>query len=664
MRFLLQSSIADFSAHAPLNLKAVFLLAVLALCATLTNKSGKGSRPVKESTPWTRIRHTLIGRPISSRKAHEEKLGVFIGLPVFSSDALSSVAYATEAVLAVLILKSATQINIAWPITLAICLLIVIVGISYQQTINAYPNGGGSYIVATENLGKFPGLVAGASLLLDYILTVSVSIAAGVAAIVSAFPAVHPFLTPIAVVCIMFVAWANLRGAKESGAVFAIPTYTFVLLIMLMLVFGVIKTLGVGTTPNVISDHGVIGSEAAYPLIFIILRSFSAGCTALTGIEAVSNGVPAFRDPAPKNAAKTLRLMATLLVTMFLGIGFVALRLPEITLYSTHNSEYSTLVSQIAAFTFGQNSFLFYAIQLATAAILILAANTAFADFPRLARLLSIDGFLPRNLIRQGDRLVFQNGIIVLAAASIALVWYFHGELDMLLPLYAVGVFTAFTLSQTGMVVHWLQDKSSGWVPKIIVNGIGALVTGVVAIIILATKFSEGAWIILVLVTLLIGVFLAINRRYRSISRQLKPADIGIPHVRDHTVLVLVPRVHQGTLNAIAYAEKLGGHRRAIHVTIEQKTPEDLIKDWDKFNIEMPLVVLQSPYRSLTGPIFDYVDEMLAENANQLITVIVPEAYSVKPWHRLLHESVALQLKLALGTRKNVVVSSVRYFLD
>ncbi len=614
--------------------------------------------------PWQKLRRRLFGKPIANKDAHHEKLGTLLGLPVFSSDALSSVAYATEAILGVVVLAGAAALGLTWPITLGICALIVIVAISYRQTIFTYPSGGGSYVVASENLGRMPGLIAGGALLIDYVLTVAVSVAAGVAAITSAYPVLHPYLTQISLVCILLVAWANLRGVRESGAAFAIPTYAFLAVMALMIIVGFFRFFGHASAPQVLSEPGSVGSEANVLILYVILRAFAAGCTALTGIEAVSNGVPAFRDPASKNAARTLTIMAILLVTMFLGVGFIALRMPTIELYATKNPAYSTLISQIAAYTFGRASFMFYAIQYATAAILILAANTSFADFPRLASLLARDGFLPRPLQRQGDRLVFQNGIVVLAIAAGVLVWHFHGELDLLLPLYAVGVFTAFTLSQIGMVRHWLKEKQSGWVTKSIVNGIGGFVTLIVAAVILATKFSEGAWIVVILIAFLVVAFSLINRRYAQVSRQLALPEFYRESFPRHVALVLVPRMHRGTMKAIEYGFRMGGEVRGIHITFDSKAVRQLAEQWTHYVSDMPLVVLSSPYRSLTDPILEYVDEMMREDSERLITVIVAEAYSVKLIHRLLQESVALQLKMALGQRRNVVVSSVRYFLD
>lgn len=612
-----------------------------------------------------KFRNILFGRPIPTSKAHHERLSVLIGLPVFASDALSSVAYATEAILAVLILHSTGLLRDQVPIALAISALIIIVAISYRQTIYAYSSGGGSYIVASDNLGQTPGLIAGAALMIDYILTVAVSVSAGVAAIVSAIPSMHAYLVPISLACTGVIAYANLRGLRESGATFAVPTYGFLIGMVVLIVAGIVKSVGGPVVAQqVLAEPGKIGKELMFPVFFIVMRSFAAGCTALTGIEAVSDGVVAFRSPEAKNASKTLAIMAVLLTFLFLGTGYLANHLPELTIYSTKNPEYRTLVSQIAAWAFGQNSFGFYYVQFATAAILILAANTSFADFPRLASFLSRDGFLPRALARQGDRLVFQNGIILLAVASAGLIWYFHGELDMLLPLYAVGVFLAFTLSQTGMVMHWRKKRSRGWQRAAVINGIGACATGIVTIIILVTKFSEGAWIVTVLLAILFVVFRSIRARYDSIAKQLS-SGLQTPHaISSHTVLLLVPRMHRGTLKALNYALGLHGELRAIHVALNDKTVPDLKAAWAQYAGDVPLVVLNSPFRSLLGPVLEYVDQIHLERPAEIVTVIVPEAINTKWYHRLLQENVAFQLKLALGSRRNVVLTNVRYFLD
>lgn len=612
-----------------------------------------------------RMRRVFLGKPIPTSREHHERLSLFLGLPIFASDALSSAAYATEAIVGVLILLSTAALSFQAPITLAICVLYVVVVLSYQQTVRAYPSGGGSYIVASDNLGTKPAVIAASALLIDYVLTVAVSIAAGVAAIVSAFPVMHPYLVPLCVGFIFVIAWANLRGVRESGMMFAFPTYGFVLGMIIMIVVGLVKTWGAPLpTQQIVADTGVVGSEANIPLLFILLRSFAAGCVALSGVEAISNGVPAFKAPESTNAVRSLTLLAIMMITMFLGMGYLIQHLPVISLHATANPEYRTVVSQIASKIFGAGSFGFFYIQIATATILILAGNTAFADFPRLASILARDSFLPRPLARLGDRLVFQNGIIVLAVLSIALCVYFRGELDLLLPLYAVGVFTAFTASQSGMVMHWFKCREKGWKAKLLINGIGGITTGVVAVVILVTKFTEGAWIVLVLMSVLAIALLAINRRYSQVSKQLSLDGPRQVHKVDQTAILLVPRVHRGLAQALDYAKSLHADVRGLHVTLNKAQVPQLKKDWESLTHEVPLVVIESPYRSLIEPTLDYIDQMCEEFPDRMITVVVAEAVATKWHHRLLQENVANQLKRALGKRRNIVVSNVRYFLN
>lgn len=623
----------------------------------------------KQGFSWGSFRRLLLGKPIPTSKASHERLSPVIGLPVFASDALSSVAYATEAILSILVLMSVMAMQYQIWVSIAVCVLILIVALSYQMTIQAYPQGGGSYIVATDNLGPKAGMVAGAALMIDYVLTVAVSIAAGVAAIASAYPSLHEHLVPISIFFIGVVALANLRGVKESGALFAIPTYGFVLAIILMLGYAVVKSMGTPAgIPQVIAEtkdgKNLIGLEASFPVWFIILRSFAAGCTALTGIEAVSDGVQAFKAPEAKNAIATLRWMAVILISLFLGVGLVVQHLPMLTLHRTDNPEFRTVLSQIATWAFGSATHpLYYFVQFSTFAILILAANTAFADFPRLSSFIARDGFLPRPLARQGDRLVFHNGIIILAVAAAVLVYAFKGELDGLLPLYAVGVFTAFSLSQVGMVAHWKKHQPTGWRKKWSLNILGSVLCIAVLIVIAVTKFKEGAWLILILLPMVVALFATIRKRYDSMTKQLVIGDVTPKMPRGHTSLLLVPRVHNGILAALNYARVTDPDCQAIHIVIDERRVGEIQDTWAKYGANVPLVLLRSPYRSLIDPVLDYVDELLRENNEQVITVIVPEAVSTKWFHKLLQENVAQQLKNALGMRPNVVVTNVKYFL-
>lgn len=613
-----------------------------------------------------KLKHFLFGSPIPSSKAHEERLGVLTGLPVFASDNLSSSAYANEAILAVLVLFGTGIAGFQLWIAFAIALLIAVVAWSYWQTIHAYPTGGGSYIVASDNLGETPGLIAGASLMVDYVLTVAVSVAAGGAALVSAFPVLHPWLVPLSVGFVAVLALANLRGIRESGALFSLPTYLFLAAMLSLLVFGLIKSFHTGpAAQTIVAEPGVIGSEANVPMFFVLLRAFAAGCTALTGIEAVSDGVASFRKPEATHASRVLLIMATILTVLFLGLGYLALHIPHVELLSTKNPEYSTLVSQIAAWTFGGSHGLgFYFVQFTTAAILILAANTSFADFPRLSSFLARDGYLPRSLARQGDRLVFQNGIILLAIASGVLIWAYHGELDQLLPLYAVGVFLAFTLSQIGMVVHWRRMGDRRKRLNIVVNGFGAAATGAVTLVLFFTKFAEGAWLIAILTAIFFVGFKAIKKRYDSIAVQLSEGLRPPVPLERHTVLLLVPRIHRGIVRALDYATSLHGDCRAIHVTINEKNVPQLREDWNQYGNGVPLILIPSPYRSLIEPVLEYVDQIRIEKPDETVTVIVPEAVPTRWYHRFLQENIAFQLKFALGGRRNVVVTNVRYFLE
>jgi len=611
---------------------------------------------------WDAIRRLLIGKPIATSRAHSERLSPFLGLPVFASDALSSVAYATEAILGILVLAGALALHEQIYITLGICILIAIIGISYNQTIHAYPSGGGSYIVASDNLGEKCGLIAGAALLIDYVLTVSVSIAAGIGALVSAFPVLNEHLVSLSLISIFFIAFLNLRGVRESGVVFAIPVYSFVIGIIGLIIIGLFRSHGAPVHQHVVSD--ALGKEVDVSALYLLLRAFAAGCTALTGVEAVSNGVPAFKHPESDNASKTLKWMVIFLGIMFIGIGLLARTIPHLSLFTSNSHHYKSLISQIAAYYLGgDHSVGFYFVQFTTALILVLAANTSFADFPRLASLLARDGFLPRTFARQGDRLVFHNGIILLALFSGFLIFIFHGQLDLLLPLYAIGVFTAFTLSQAGMVIHWRRVKGAGWKRSAVINGVGSVLSGIVLLVILITKFVEGAWIVAVLMVAIYAMFCAIKMRYRRISEELTE-NIDAPMTTSgHKVILLVPRVHRGILYALDYALLIKGDVEAVHVTIDDRSLPGLRRNWQKHGRGVPLNILASPYRSLIDPLLEYIDELHKEDNHLVITVIVPEAVGTKMIQKVLQENVGLQLKIALSTRRRVVVTNVRYFI-
>lgn len=605
------------------------------------------------------VKRVLVGKPIHSKHAHHERLPVVTGLPVFASDALSSVAYATEEILLVLMLAGAVALPLVWNVSWWLGGLMLVVAFSYYQTIHAYPRGGGTYLVSTENLGSKAGRVAGASLLIDYVLTVAVSISSGVSALISLYPSLKTGMVPvyIGVGAVLILMLANLRGAKESGVLFAVPTYTFVVLVLALIATGVFQTMG---QPNAIAQNVPMPKEGWHAMgAFLMLRAFAASCTALTGTEAIADGVQAFKAPEAKNAAKTLLLMVGLLMTMFLGLSYLAMHEGVVPI-STSDPGYRTVVAQIAVAHWGEG-WLFSALQFATAAILFLAANTAFADFPRLSSFIARDGFLPRQLTSQGDRLVFQNGIILLSLAAMALIWLYNADTHSLIPLYAMGVFISFTLSQGGMAVKFWREKAKLW--KFGVSAFGTAVTFVVLVILLVTKFTEGAWLIVIALAVLLAIFWAIRRHYDYLAQELSvgPDD----HVREvkTTVLLLVPRLHRGILKAIAYSKAMTKDVRAIHVTLDPKSVGHIKEDWNRFGADIPLVILDSPYRSFVDPITDYIDQTVAEDPSMMITVIVPQAVPKYWWQGLLHNNAAVPLKLALKSRKNVVITNVRYFL-
>ncbi len=603
-----------------------------------------------------KLKRVLIGNPIHTKHAHHERLPKVFGLPVFASDALSSVAYATEEILLVLVLAGAAALPYVFNISIWLGALMLIVGFSYFQTIYAYPKGGGTYLVSTENLGSGAGRIAGASLLIDYVLTVAVSVSSGINALVSLYPNLKPYGVEIGLVAILILMVANLRGAKESGLLFAIPTYSFVVMILALVVAGLFGTWGqphhVPTVPTPPEGLHAMGA-------FLMLRAFAASCTALTGTEAIADGVQAFRPPEARNASVTLLWMIGLLMTMFIGLSYLAYHEGIIPI-APSDPTYKTVVAQIALRHFGDGT-MFAVLQFSTALILFLAANTAFADFPRLCSFVARDGFLPRQLNTIGDRLVFQNGIILLSVAAMALIVLYKADTHSLIPLYAMGVFISFTMSQLGMAVKFKREKSPLW--KFLVSGVGAVVTFVVLCILLVTKFTEGAWLIVIALAVMMVIFSLIRRHYNYLAKELSLTAEDKPIETKTTVLLLVPRLHKGILQAIAYAQAMTKDVRAVHVTLDTKNVSQIKTDWAKFGADMPLVILDSPYRSLVEPIVEYIDQTIAEDPNQMVTVIVPQAIPKNWVQSLLHSNAAIPLKLALGKRKNVVITNVRYFL-
>jgi len=600
------------------------------------------------------LKRALVGPPMPLAQAHHERLRKRVALAVFSSDAMSSVAYATEEILLILVLSGTVALHYSVPISLAITGLLAIVAISYQQTIHAYPSGGGSYIVARANLGAVAGLIAAAALLVDYVLTVSVSVAAGVAAVTSAFPELTRYRVALGVACVAVIALANIRGVRESGRIFAVPTYFFLVTFGFMIVEGFFR-LATGSLPRT-PPPAVAPAEAL--TWFLVLRAFSSGCTAMTGTEAISNGIPAFRAPESRNAAITLGWMAVILGSFFIGLTVLANRLGIVPIAD------ETVVSQIARRLHGTGVF-YYAVQAATALILVLAANTSFADFPRLSSLLARDRYVPRQFANLGERLVFSNGIMVLGTMAALLLVIFGGETHALIPLYAVGVFISFTLSQSGMVRHWLKDRMPGWRHKIVINGLGALATGGVTLVIAATKFTHGAWIVVLVIPTLVGTFLAMRRHYDDVAEQLSLEGLSGPPDLRHTVLIIVGDLHRGVVRAVQYAKTLAPTAavRAVFVETDPARTAKLEEKWARWGLGVPLVILNSPYRSLLRPLVEYLDALQAQGDDHMVTIVIPEFLPSRWWQHILHNQTALLVKGTLLFRKNTVVVDVPYLL-
>ncbi len=608
------------------------------------------------------LRRLLIGSPLSTAQAIHERLTKVKALAVFASDALSSTAYATEEIMLVLILAGSEAIHLAWPLALAIATLLVIVAFSYEQTIHAYPTGGGAYIVTHENLGELPGLTAAAALLTDYVLTVAVSVSAGVAALTSAYPPLYPHRVPLALFFIGLIMLLNLRGIRESGTIFAVPTYMFIAIMLTMLGTGLYRWYLFKTTGVPLPMSPQIHYEAKQGLtLFLILRAFSSGCAALTGVEAISDGIPAFKPPEAKNAAQTLIAMASLLITMFLGITFLAYQFGIVPNEMTHE----TLVSQLGRFIFGDGSVMYYLLQAATMLILILAANTSFSDFPRLSSILARDRYMPTQFGNIGDRLVFSNGIITLGMLSSLLVIIFQGETTRLIPLYAVGVFLSFTLSQSGMVRRWFKLRTPGWQIKALINGIGAFATGVVFLVFAATKFIYGAWMVLLWIPIFISFFLAVHRHYQDVARQLSLAATGSPPpIRRHRVVLPIGDVHRGVLIALNYALSISDDVTAVYVETDPTKTEKVLKKWEAWGNGVRLEVLPSPYRSLVRPLVRYVMRIDdRRRRDQVVTIVLPQFVPVKWWHRLLHNQTAILIHAAFLFRREVMVTDVPFHL-
>lgn len=631
------------------------------------------------------LRRLLFGAPLATSRQVHERLNKFLALPVFSSDAVSSVAYGPQEVLIALAVIGPMVWTVSLPIGLAIAVLIVIVTISYRQTIYAYPQGGGSYRVAKENLGPFYGLVAAGSILTDYVLTVAVSVAAGIEAFLAVLPGLAPHRTELCVLGVAIVAFANLRGLRESGALFAGPTYAFIASLYVLIIYGLYRSLAGPVHTIVSGSHPLPIYE---PLAaFVILKAFSSGCSALTGIEAIADGVPAFKAPESKNAATTMTWMAAILATLVVGItwlGHVYHVLPGTYLLERQLTDvpnydvlkHQTVIAQLADHLFGRHYFYAF-INYATTAILILAANTAFQDFPRLSSILARDRYAPRQLASIGDRLVFSNGILLLSLTAIALLVLFHGQTTLLIPLYAVGVFLSFTLSQAGMGFRISRLRPPAWRIRAGISFFGASITGVVTAVIAITKFDAGpkitplhiptgAYIVLLLIPLLVWIFHKIHQHYITVGNQLRLTreTFSPPKPVKSTAIVLTSSIHEGVLPALEYARTLSHDCRALFVEIDPVETKIIRERWEDFGLGVPLVILESPYRSMIGPILDYLEEVKKERPDYMVTVVLPEFVPKKWWHKLLHNQSGLFLKIALMLRKDIVFTNVRYYLE
>ncbi len=610
------------------------------------------------------VKRILVGRPLSSDAQAHQKLSKTIALPIFSSDAISSTAYATEEILFVTALGASSLIlglDLLIPIAIGVAILLTIVVTSYRQTIFAYPSGGGSYVVSRENLGEMPALVAAASLLVDYILTVAVSVAAGVAAIISipAFRDLADRRVEMGLVLIGLVTLANLRGIKESGRIFAVPTYLYILILTVLVGYGLYESFwgDLGQVPFDEKSFEGVRKAGGDIGLFLILKGFSSGAVALTGVEAISNGVPQFKRPESKNAAATLVMMAAILGVLFLGVSVLAHRVQP---FPSHEQ---TVFSQMGLLVFGDSA-IYLVLQFATAAVLVLAANTAYAGFPSLSSIIARDGYLPRQLATRGDRLVFSNGVLLLAGAAAILIVAFGGITTNLIPLYAVGVFTSFTLSQAGMVRHHQRVREPRWKFNAFLNGLGAVTTMVVVLIVAVTKFKIGAWIPIVVIPFIILLFKSIHSHYATVEKGLATEPGYRARPMNHTVVVLVGTVHRGVLEALAYAKSIRPNQLlAVTVVSNEEEQERIARKWADFGIDVPLEIVFSPYRELARPVLRFVGELDAQRDNDIVTVIIPEFVVGSWWGQLLHNQSALFLKGRLLFRKGTVVTSVPYHI-
>jgi len=599
------------------------------------------------------LKSWLVGDPLKSTQAAHERLSKTLALAIFSSNAISSVAYATEEILLVLILAGTAAVAWSIPVSFAILFLVVVLTISYRQIIYEYPAGGGAYIVARNNLGELPSLTAAAALIIDYVLTVAVSVAAGIAALTSAIPSLFEHREALGLVAIIFIIVMNLRGVRESGKFFAVPIYFAIGALGLMVVVGSIQILfgqGVSSSP----DHQTAVEELT---LFLILRSFAAGCSAVTGMEVISNGVKAFRQPESKNASTTMIHMSLILAALFMGVTFLADH------YGVLPKTDETIISQLARLTFGTGA-LYYALQIGTMLLLILAANSAFAGFPHLASILARDGYMPRQMATFGDRLVFSNGIIILGVFACFLLILFHGDTHALIPLYAVGVFISFTLSQTGMVHRWLTKKGPHWRKNLIVNGAGAITTGIATIILASTKFTHGAWIVFLLILVLVAMFRSIRSHYKAVSEQITlTRDHRPPLPRRNIVVIPINGVNKAVIRAVDYARSRPGEIRAVMVDVDPESTARIQIQWAQWGCGVNLFALPSPYRSVLGSLLAYIEQTLEKEPDIWVTVVIPEILPAHWWQSILHNQRALLLKTALLFKERVILTDVPFHL-